>query len=37
MKFVLGFLLGLLAGIAREWWWPWALKAADWLARELGK
>ena len=27
MKFLLGFLLGLFAGISREWWWSWIVKA----------
>jgi hypothetical protein len=37
MRFLLGFLLGLLAGVSRQVWWPWALKAIDWLSRELAK
>ncbi len=37
MKFLAGFLLGLVAGIAREWWWPVALRFVGWLTKELGR
>jgi len=37
MKFVLGFLLGIFAGISREFWWPWVLCLVDWITKQWVK
>lgn len=37
MKSLLAFILGFLAGLSREVWWPYATRAVEWVVEQLGK
>ena len=36
-KFIIGLILGMVAGRMLPAWWPWAERAVHWLVAELTK
>jgi O-antigen/teichoic acid export membrane protein len=37
MKFLVGFALGFLAALMVHLWWPWAVKAVEWIVKAIQK